>query len=142
MTAPQGVASSKVWAAVHLFPGQDRVLVSALSNAVQAYAQLKRGLDDSGVWGRDYTESKTGFIQDIVDGVRAAEGLAQISVWTRRRRGTGRTTGDTESLRRSLMPLVERLIGGKCGSNQGGIVHDHNHPDPGQRRHSGSCTRR
>jgi len=49
--------------------------------ATDAYAQLKQGLHDGGVWGADYTESKTAFVQDFVDRARAEEGLAPISVW-------------------------------------------------------------
>jgi GrpB-like predicted nucleotidyltransferase (UPF0157 family) len=51
------------------------------SNDGDAYAQLKQDLYDRGVWGADYTESKTAFVQDIVDRARAEEGLAPISVW-------------------------------------------------------------
>ena len=47
-----------------------------------AYAQLKQSLYDRDVFGADYTESKTAFVQDIVDRARAEEGLAPISVWT------------------------------------------------------------
>jgi GrpB-like predicted nucleotidyltransferase (UPF0157 family) len=53
------------------------------SNDRDAYAHLKQGLHDRGVWGADYTESKTAFVQDIVDRARAEEGLAPISVWNK-----------------------------------------------------------
>lgn len=44
------------------------------------YGRLKSRLVEQGVWGADYTEAKTAFVQGVVNRARAARGLAPITL--------------------------------------------------------------
>ena len=45
----------------------------------ERYAELKTSLVAAGVWGEAYTVAKDGFVRDVVDRARAAEGLPPTS---------------------------------------------------------------
>lgn len=44
------------------------------------YAAVKRGLVAHGTWGRDYTEAKRAFVQDVVNRARSARGLGPVTL--------------------------------------------------------------
>ena len=64
------------WPSAHI-----RLFADWLRNHVvdrDEYARLKHQLVTDGVWGADYTDAKTPFVQDVVRRARAATGLSGV----------------------------------------------------------------